>query len=241
MLAAVSTTGDWIVGGIALVVGLGIIVGVVWLLWRLVTWPARVRRRRRSGGGLGGDYEQMIRQQQRDQPRSGRREPFPPPGGWQPLPQPSRVVMPPPGYRHRETELPEPEPQPPLLAAETNGTPPTSGWQRLMRRTVRVPAWLLLPMAWLGLWYIVIELPFGTGWSGYAASLLVAVGLGVWTKKRYHSRVLWRGERGEGVVWVRWGKADPAAEPPVVVAPVAEALTDSTQTPTQTQPGTPAR
>jgi hypothetical protein len=43
-LAAATTTGNWIVGGIAVVVGLGIFVGIVWLLYRLVTWPARARR-----------------------------------------------------------------------------------------------------------------------------------------------------------------------------------------------------
>src|SRR5690348_11067051 len=108
MLAAATGTGDWIVGGIALVVGLAIIVGIVWLLWRLVTWP--FRRHRRGPSGLGSEYEQMIQQQQRG--RRGNPPSYPLPPDWQQrlgqpqtaaaMPGQSRVVLPPPPYRARE-------------------------------------------------------------------------------------------------------------------------------------------
>jgi hypothetical protein len=236
MLAAATTTGDWIVGIIAVLVIVAVVVGVVWLLWRLVTWPARARRRRASTGGAGADYERMIREQRRRGLHAEARLPFPPhPQTSQPVPTaaPSRVVLPPPSYRTREPELAVPEAQPPLPPAATNGSPPLSPWQRLARRMVRIPAWVTVSLAWLGLAFLVLK-PLGMmDWVGYGVFVVFAVIIAVYTRAHYHSKVLWRGER-QGVVWVRWGKADAAAEPPVVVTPASDDTPTSVQTPTQT-------
>jgi hypothetical protein len=211
MLAAHTTTGDWIVGGIALIVVLGIIGGIIWLLYRLVTWPARARRRRRSGGGLGSDYEQMVRQDKRNQPRSGRSEPFPPPGGWQqPPPQPSRVVMPPPGYRQREPEAHEPETEPVTAAvvAETT-TPKPSTWDRLRRSSVRIPPWLGTPLVWLGVVFLIAKPLGGTSWAVYGIALVVAAITAVYVYSRYESKTLLRSGKSI-VIWFR-RKDDPAS------------------------------
>jgi hypothetical protein len=246
MLAAHTTTGDWIVGGIALVVGLAIIAGIVWLLYRLVTWPAR---RRRRAGGLGSDYEQMIRQQKRGRPVAGGGDPpyWPPPQG-SATPQPqvtaestgrdmpppqSRVVLPPPPYRPREEEAPEPEPTAPTVSADP--TPAPSAWRRLMWRPVRIPPWALTSLAWLGVCFVLL-VPFGMDWFKYGAALVVAVLVVVWTRRNFHSRILWR-SKSELVSWQRWGKGDLPAEPPVVVTPMVEDL--PTPTPTETPPSTP--
>jgi hypothetical protein len=85
MLAAASTsTGKIIAGIVVLLIGLTLIVGVIWLLWRLVSWPFRARRRARPAG-LGSDYEQMIRQQLRTRPPTGDGNPpyYPLPPDWQ--------------------------------------------------------------------------------------------------------------------------------------------------------------
>jgi hypothetical protein len=230
-MLSVTTTADWIVGGVALVIGLVVIVGIVWLLWRLVTWPARARGRRGTGG-LGSDYETMIRQQPRTRPAMGERPmPFPPPGGWQQSPTApavSRVVLPPPGYRTREPDTPEPEPTLLAAGAATNDSPPKPG---LFDRGLRVfLPWVIQPLAWLGLCFIVF-VPFNLGWTGWGVALVFAVGLGVWTRRRYTQRILWRGSAGrEFVVWLRWGQQDAAAEPPVVVTPVAGDAPASTET-----------
>jgi hypothetical protein len=202
MLAA-STAGEIIVGIVALLITIGIIVGVVWLLWRLVTWPVRARRRR-SISGLGSDYEQMIRQQPRDRRApSGRRDPFPPPGGWQPPPQPTRVVMLPPGYRQREPETHEPETEPVTAAVVAEPTTPKpSTWDRLMRSPVRVPLWLGTPLVWLGVVFLISK-PLGwTSWYAYGFALFAAVVTAVYVYLRFESKTLLRPGRSI-VIWVR--------------------------------------
>src|SRR5262245_33121455 len=255
MLAAATTTGDWIVGGVALVIGLAIIVGIVWVLYRLVTWPAR--RRRRSHSGLGSDYEQMIRQQSRTRPTTGgSNSPYwpPPPGsatprrqvtaesvyagrGVPPRQPESRVVLPPPPYRQREADSPEPEPATPAVVAQPPSAPPQppsappSTLERL--RVRRVPGWVILTCAWLGLafvLYLPIALVGGLGWDLYGLALASAVLVGAYTKRRYRSKILWQSRR-EIVVWQRWGKGDDADEPPVIVTAVGADLAAPVETP----------
>ena len=227
VIAAATTTGDWIIGGVALVIVLAVIIGIVWLLYRLVTWPARARRRRRSTGGLGSDYEQMIRQQRRNKPATGERPlPFPPPAARQqttPAPAVSQVVLPPPGYRTREPEPPEVEPvSATTVIAEPSSAPPST-WERVMRTPRNTPAWATLALAWLGLWFIVSKPIFGSGWVSYGVGLVVAVGLGVWAKRNYHAQILWRAPRNV-LVWQRWGKQDDSLALPVEVQAAAEAV-----------------
>ena len=220
VIAAATTTGDWIVGGIALVVVLAVIVGIVWLLYRLVTWPARARRRRRNTGGLGSDYEQMIRQQPKGRSATGeRRLPFPSAQAA----VSSQVVMPPPSYRTREPETPEVEPvSATTVVAEPSSARPST-WERVMRTPRNTPAWATLALAWLGLWFIVSKPIFGSGWVSYGVGLVVAVGLGVWAKRNYHAQILWRAPRNV-LVWQRWGKQDDSLALPVEVQAAAEAV-----------------
>jgi hypothetical protein len=103
----------------------------------------------------------------------------------------------------------------------------------LLERGLRVfPPWIIQPLAWLGLCFIIF-VPFDLGWAGWGVALVFALGLGVWTRRRYTQRILWRGGSGrEFVVWLRWGEKDEKAEPPVVVAPVGENLPAPADTPT---------
>ncbi|HET8557238.1 MAG TPA: hypothetical protein VFL58_08035 [Gaiellaceae bacterium] len=87
-----------------------------------------------------------------------------------------------------------------------------------------------MSFAWLGLVFVAFK-PLGLmDWVGYGVALVFAVVIAVYTRAHYHSTILWKGER-QGVVWVRWGKADDGASPPVVVTPVRENLPDATETP----------
>jgi hypothetical protein len=74
----------------------------------------------------------------------------------------------------------------------------------------------LLPLAWLGLWFIVSKPLVGTDWVTYGVGIVVAVGVAVWTKRNYHAKILWRAERS-AVVWQRWGRRDDSLLPPVEV------------------------
>jgi hypothetical protein len=232
MLAA-SNTGAIILGIVGLLILIGllylgfrVVVIAIKLLIRLITWPVRALRGS-PPTGAGADYEAMIRQQPKGRPATGSGEPryWPPPQDWQPTPQPetrveSQIVLPPPSYRVRE---PEAEPVTPPVAVSEPTLPPPSRWERLMRTPVRTPAWAMLSLAWLGLWSIVSKPFFGAGWVSYAVGLALAVGIGVWAKRNYHGKILWRAPR-EVLVWQRWGKQDDSLPLPVVVQAAAEAV-----------------
>jgi hypothetical protein len=97
--------------------------------------------------------------------------------------------------------------------------PPGPGAPRLKRALlVRMPVWVALPLVFLGGWFALVY-PMGRDWYRYGVALAVAVLIGFWTKRRFHSRVLYRGRR-EVVTWSWVGPAkDGSALPPVVVEP----------------------
>lgn len=84
---------------------------------------------------------------------------------------------------------------------------------RLMHRRVPIPAWLLVPLAWLGLLYVILT-PIGRDWYMYGLGLLFAVGIGVRVRRRHRATVLYRSGRAS-LYWVRWlKKGEPDPEPP---------------------------
>jgi len=169
---------------------------------------------------------------------------YPPPPGWKPTPPFERtpeeiapnVVLPQPRRVRESVDEPEPEPvrEPELArhAAATNISPrapesvpppPIAAEPRSTWKQRRIPAWLLLAFAWLGLAFLVFK-PLGlTDWLGYGVAVVFAVLIGILARTRYHSRILWE-SKGDIIVWQRWGKGDLPADPPVVVTPVGEDL-----------------
>jgi hypothetical protein len=225
-MIAASSAGTIVAGIVALLIGVAVLVGLVYLVFRLVTWPFR-RRRSARPAGAGADYEAMIRQQRRQPPAmTSRPLPFPSHSGdWPSDPETmaeSRVVLPPPPYRLRE---PEAEPLAPSIAAPEFMPPPLppSSWERLRQKTTLTPAWVVMPLSWLGLWFIVSKPLFGAGWLGYGVGLVVALGLGVRAKRNYHTKILWRAPRSV-LVWQRWGKQDDSLPLPVAVQAAAQAV-----------------
>jgi hypothetical protein len=121
-------------------------------------------------------------------------------------PQSSGIVLPPP-RRTRQEEEEHPQPS----------EPPRS--PHLWERRVIIPQWLLLPLAALGLAFVVF-VPFGIDRYQYGAMVVVAALFGVWQKRRTRHRwfVLQR-RKHSMVLWLRWGDpADDASEPPPVIA-----------------------
>jgi hypothetical protein len=193
-----------------LVVGVRVVIIALHLLWRLITWPFRALRPK-PPTGAGADYEAMIRQQPRlPVTVTGGSDPphWPPPPDWQPTPStpepaPSRVVLPPPGYRQKEPETHEPETEPVTAAVVAEPTTPRpSTWDRLMRSPVRIPLWLGTPLVWLGVVFLVFK-PLGwTSWSAYGLALVAAAVTAVYVYLRYESKTLLRPGKSI-VIWVR--------------------------------------
>ena len=221
MLAAASThtsTGDWIIGIIAVVLFLGFLVWITRRVFRLIAWPFRAMRRP-APVGLGSEYEQMVRAQSKivlpesrrtRQPEPERRLPFPP----RSIPPVAATTAAPASVPH----APELEP----------ATTAPSLWRRFLR--ILLPPWVSIPLVFLGVVFVFYK-PTGASWDLYGAALLAAVVSAAWTKRYYRTTVLYRGERGV-VVWIRWGKkmlqADdqtlpPVAEPPTTPTPPAPA------------------
>lgn len=85
----------------------------------------------------------------------------------------------------------------------------------------RIPAWLLHPLAWLGLVFVFVK-PLGLteDWPSYGVALVFAALFSLYVARRYHSVMLWRGKYS-AVVWVRWAKRlpnEPEEMPPIMVA-----------------------
>ena len=243
MLAA-SNTGAIIAGIISVLIVIGLIalgfrvvVIAIKLLLRLVAWPFRALRPK-PPTGAGADYEAMVRQQSREPaPVTGRPLPFPPPSGEWATPQPeaaeSKVILPPPPYRAWEPEPDAPEPALAAAAQEPNASAPVSRWERLMTPSL-IPAWLVMSLAWLGLWFLVSKPLVGSSWESYGVGLVFAVLVGVRTKLRTQSKLLWRAPRN-AVYWMRWGKQDDSLPPPAAVQAAAEAVA-ATQAPDSETP-----
>jgi hypothetical protein len=127
----------------------------------------------------------------------------------------------------------EPFPRPPQqLVQERSGAAPvqasappasatTSATQErtsLLRRKVRIPVWVSVPLAWLGLAFIIFA-PFGIDGYRYTSAVIVAIVIGAVARRRYRVTVLYRTDRGvlSWVFSVRKGAPDP--EPPRVIVP----------------------
>lgn len=254
MLAAASTTGEIVVGIISLLIVLGLIalgfrvvVIAIKLLIRLITWPFRALRPK-PPTGAGADYEAMIRAQPRQRlATTSRPLPFPSPSGeWPTSPgstaesPATQVILPPPPYRMREPDEPKAEAEPvaPRIGDSEVIPPSSSRWERLLRTPRRTPAWAMLSLAWLGLWSIVSKPFFGADWVSYGVGLAFAVAIGVWAKRNYHAKILWRAPKNV-LVWQRWGKQDDSLPLPVVVQAAAEAVA-ATEAPPDSETSTPA-
>jgi hypothetical protein len=109
------------------------------------------------------------------------------------------------------------EPQAAAVAEPTPSQAPVSGTRpaRWWRRSLRIPPWISLPLLGEGAYFVVLY-PFGIDWYQYGSSLVVAVAVGVWAKRRYRVSVLHRHERGV-VLWLRWGKPEADPSQPVIV------------------------
>jgi hypothetical protein len=201
------STGSWIFGIVVLVLLVG---AAVWVVRRIV----RIGRR-------------LVGPQHTSEPtRLGANDE-------QPVAHSANIVLPQERrVRHDDEESPmrarNPRPLPfpkrPTSAAAVAPSParaPSTGSQppaatkplrvKLLDRKVRIPAWLSLALAWLGVVYIVF--PLGQNWYEYGFALFVAVMIGVYVARRHRVTVLQRTEHG-AVLWVRWmkpGAADPEA------------------------------
>jgi hypothetical protein len=172
-------------------------------LVRLIKAPFRAARRP-APSGLGSEYEQLVshsekivlptprRTREAEKPAPEPRLPFPPrSSAASAAATPSATVS---------TVVPEPAtaiavPWPPVGEA-----PPQTRW---WRRRLFVPGWVILPLAWLGIIYLIS--PLGWNWYGYGFALAVAVVIGVRRARRYCVTVLHRGQR-DIVTWTHWRK-----------------------------------
>jgi hypothetical protein len=196
----------------SLIVGLLLLIGIIvfarWLFRRVVrviTWPFRAMRQP-APTGLGGEYEQLVRSSPTialPQERRTRKE-VPMPTQRLPFP-PSTVMATPPTPA---APPPPVEPSPPL------GIERVKPW----RRSHGMPAWVSIPLVWLGMVFVIFT-PLGVDWFLYGLALFMAVLLGLWAKRRYRVTVLSRAERSV-VMWIRWGKRGAEPEtPPNIASP----------------------
>ena len=79
-----------------------------------------------------------------------------------------------------------------------------------------IPGWVVLPFAYLGLFFILYKPLFGASWNLYFAPLVGVVASALVLRNRYRHVILRRDERGI-IAWIKWGPGARLAEPPKVV------------------------
>lgn len=106
------------------------------------------------------------------------------------------------------------------VEAAVSEEPPNPGalaWKRTLH--ARIPLWIAYPMMVVLGPFLAVLYPFGRDWQAYGSVLAVAVLFGFWTKRRVHSRVIYRA-KGESVTWTWIGPPkEDSARPPVIVQP----------------------
>jgi hypothetical protein len=125
--------------------------------------------------------------------------------------QPLNLVLPP----ERRTRL-LPVEEPPV--STYSGTPPPQGKTGLLQRRVLIPVWLWVPLAFLGVYYLIFA-PLGFDSYQYGAGIVSSIVVGVWVRRHHRATVLYRTNRAM-LVWTRWArKNEPDPEPPQLLTP----------------------
>jgi hypothetical protein len=79
-----------------------------------------------------------------------------------------------------------------------------------------LPPWLVLPFAYLGLFFLLYKPLFGASWNLYFAPLVGVGASALVIRSRYRYVILRRDERGL-IVWIKSGAGARLAEPPRVL------------------------